>query len=129
MMRSLVAQLVVSQNDKFERPTIMRLLKIDLSNVQALCKTYYDLFMQLPSYATVFCLIDALSFHEDNRRRCKEAQMVMETLDDLVEMDDQSDHCIFKVLLTCPGTSRMLHKVVTQSNNVVWMPKKVSAQG
>ena len=129
MMRSLVAQLVVSHHDKFDRSRMLKLAKIDPSDVQSLCDIYYSLIAQLPSYTTVFCLIDALSFHEDNKKRCKEAQIVMETFNDLVEIDNQSEHCIFKVLLTCPGASRKLYNEVSQKRNIMWMPKKVSPQG
>ena len=129
LMRSLLAQLLICPDHTFKMSTIDKLRKIDPSDVDALCTIYYSLITQLPSYTTVFCLIDALSFHEDNNRRCKEALTVMQTLIDLMESPSDSQRCIFKALLTCPGISRTLYKEVVRKEDVIWMPKKVSAQG
>ena len=129
LMRSLLSQLLVCSDHTFKLSTIEKLRKIDPSDVGGLCDIYYSLITQLPSYTTVFCLIDALSFHEDNKQRCKEALTVIQTLVDLIESPSDSQRCIFKALLTCPGASRTLYKEVTRKEDVVWMPKKLSGQG
>ena len=85
LMRSLLAQLLICTDQTFKMSTINRLRNTDPSNVNALCTIYYSLISQLRSHTTVFCIIDALSFREDNKRRCKEAMTVMQTLVDLVE--------------------------------------------
>lgn len=128
MMRSLLGQLLVAHR-KFELTTIERLQNIDRSNVDNLCEMYFRLIMQLPAQETVFCIVDAMTFHEGSRSRCREeALTVVQMLVRLTECCDGPPHCIFKVLLTCPGTSTTLYKKVAK-NDVLWMPRKVSAQG
>ena len=129
LMRSLLAQLLICPDHNFKVSTVDKLRKIDPSDVDELCAIYFSLITQISSRTTVFCLIDALTFHEDNKRRCKEALTVMQTFMDLMEDPVGSQRCVFKVLLTCPGTSRVLYKEITRKEDIFWMPKKVSAQG
>ena len=84
--------------------------------------------MQIPARTTVFCVIDALTFHEDNKVRRRDALTLVQTLADLTEACAGDEYCIFKVLLTCPGISRALYKELAKSD-VIWMPKNVSAKG
>ena len=80
--------------------------------------------MQIPARTTVFCVIDALTFHEDNKVRCRDALTLVKTLADLTEFCIGDEHCTFKVLLTCPGISRALYKELAKAD-VIWMPKNV----
>ena len=84
--------------------------------------------MQIPAGTTVFCIIDALTFHEDNKARRRDALALVQTLADLTESCVGDEHCIFKVLLTCPGISRALYKELAKAD-VIWMPKNVRARG
>jgi hypothetical protein len=84
--------------------------------------------MQLPARVTVLCTIDGITFHEDSRRRCREAVRTVQTMVRLTESCDGEEQCIFKVLFTCPGTSRSLYKEIAKED-VLWLPRKVSAQG
>lgn len=128
MMRSLLGQLLVAHR-KFELTTVERLQNIDQSNVDSLCEMYFRLIMQLQAQETVFCIIDAMTFHEGSGSRCREeALTVVKMLVRLTECCDSPPHCIFKVLLTCPGNSTTLYKKVAKKD-VLWMPRKVGAQG
>lgn len=129
LIQSLLAQLLACPDQNFKVATVDKLSKSDPSDVTQLCAIYFSLISQLPSSTTVFCLVDALTFHEDNKRRCKEAVTVVQTFVDLMEDPTDSQRCIFKALLTFPGASRVLYKEITRKEDVVWMPKKVSAQG
>ena len=128
LMRSLISQVLAKPNCNFTVSIIDRLSHISLLNVTELSAIYQALVMQLPAQTTVFCIIDALTFHEDNKIRCRDALTVVQTLADLTDRCDGESHCVFKALLTCPGNSRALYKELSKED-VVWMPKKVSAQG
>lgn len=127
MMQSLLAQLLVSY-ENLKLATIDKFRLINPANVAALCTIYYDLILQLPADCMVFSIIDAMTFHEDNKARCRDALNVVQTLADLTAACVGDEHCIFKVLLTCPGTSRSLYKEMAKED-VIWMPSKVGVQG
>lgn len=126
MMRSLLGQLLVAHGN-FKLTTVERLKRMDQSNVDSLCEMYFRLIMQLSRQETVFCTIDGMTFHEGSWR-CREALTVVGTLVRLMERCTGDQHCVFKVLLTCSGTSRTLYKKIAKKD-VLWMPRKVSAQG
>lgn len=128
LMRSLIAQILVSSGGNFTPATLDIISRTDLFNVDALRNIYHKLIMQIPTRTIVFCIIDALSFHEDKKARRNEALAVVQTLADLTDSCVGDGHCVFKALLTCPGTSRALYKELAKGD-VIWMPKKVSAQG
>jgi hypothetical protein len=127
MMRSLLGQLLVVHST-FDLPTMERLKRVDQSNFKALCEVYFRLIMQLPARVTVLCTIDGITFHEDSRSRCREALRTVQTMVRLTESCDGEEHCIFKVLFTCPGTSRSLYKEIAKED-VLWLPRKMSAHG
>ena len=127
MMRSLLAQTLVSHQN-FRLATIDKFRLINHDDVASLCNIYFDLIIQLPAGQMVFCIIDAMTFHEDNKARCRDALMVVQMLADLTADCVGDEHCMFKVLLTCLGTSRSLYKEMIDED-VIWMPRKVGAQG
>lgn len=126
MMRSLLGQLLVAHGN-FELTTVEGLKRMDQSNVDSLCEMYFCMIMQLPRQETVFCTVDGMTFHEGSWR-CREALTVVQTLVSLIECCTGGQHCVFKVLLTCPGNSLRLYKKIAKED-VLWMPRKVSAQG
>lgn len=118
VVRNLLAQLLIS-NSEFDVATVRQLLEIDPDEVVDLCAVFSELVMQIPQKKMVFCIIDAMTFHEDSSTRCKEAMKLVQMLLDLVETCNKG-HCIFKVLLTAPGTSRVLHKSFAKTE-VIWV--------
>ena len=116
LIRSLIAQILVTPHTDFKVSLTKKIPKTDLSDVKALSAIYRDLIMQIPAGTTVFCIIDALTFHEDNKARRRDALALVQTLADLTESCVGDEHCIFKVLLTCPGISRALYKELAKAD-------------
>ena len=128
MMRSLLAQLLLAYRD-FDLRTIQQMQNLNYDDVSDLCDIFDQLIMQLPQCIVVFCVVDAISFYEDNATVCEDASIVVQTLVDIVERTRESG-CAFKLLLMSPWNSRMLYKeMLDQEGDVVWMPAKVPAQG
>ena len=129
MMRNLVAQLLLSYSD-FNLRTIQHMQQtVNYSSVNDLCDILDLLIAQLPSYIIVFCVIDSISFYEDNAVICEEATIAVQALVDIVERTKESG-CAFKLLFMSSWNSRILYKeLVDQDNDVVWMPAKVPSQG
>ena len=102
---------------------------LDYSSVSDLCDIIDLLIAQLPSYIVVFCIIDSISFYEENAGICEEARIAVQALVDIVERAKDGG-CAFKLLLTSPWNSRVLYKdMPDQEGDVIWMPVKVPAQG
>lgn len=128
MMRNILAQLLLAYRN-FDLRAIERMANLNYDNVNDLCDIFDILITQLPQYIVVFCIIDAISFYEDNATVCEEASIVVQTLVDVVERTKESG-CAFKLLLMSPWNSRMLYKeMLDQEGDVIWMPAKVPAQG
>ena len=129
MMRNLLAQLLLSYPD-FSFQIIQRMQKsLDYSSVNDLCDIFDLLIAQLPPYIVVFCIIDSISFFEDNANVCEEANIAVQALVDVVERTREGG-CVFKLLVMSPWNSRVLYKnMVDQEEEVVWIPAKVPAQG
>ena len=128
IIRSLIAQILTEPCMHFARSTSLEILRISVFDIDALCDIYSTLVMQIPPHMTVFCVIDALTFQEDSKARCRDAIMLVQTLADLTQSCVGDRHCIFKVLLTCPGVSRSLYKELAK-RDVIWMPKTVVSRG
>ncbi|KAF6218288.1 hypothetical protein HO133_005634 [Letharia lupina] len=128
MMRSLLAQLLLAYRD-FDLRTVQRMQNLNYDDVNELCDVFDLLIAQLPRYVVVFCVVDAISFYEDNPTVCEEATTVVQALVDVVERTKE-DGCAFKLLLMSPWNSRVFYKkMLDQEGDVVWMPAKVPAQG
>ena len=129
MMRNLLAQLLLSYPN-FNFQTIQRMQKtLDYSSVNDLCDIFDLLIDQLPPYIVAFCVIDSISFFEDNAAVCEEADIAVRALVDVVARTREGG-CVFKLLVMSPWNSRVLYKnMLDQEEEVVWMPAKVPAQG
>ena len=128
LVRSLIAQILNYPCIELDLSTTNELLSTSVSDVDALCTVYSALVMKIPARMTVFCVIDALTFHEDNKARCRDAVTLVQTLADLTVSCRGDRNCVFKVLLTCAGVSRALYKELAKAD-VIWMAKNVVAQG
>ena len=106
---------------------------LDYTSTTSLCSIFSLLISQLPPYIVVFCIIDSITFFEDNTDICSEASTAVQTLTDIVERTKEEKGrggCVFKLLLTSSWNSRVLYKeMVDQKEDVVWMPAKVPPQG
>ncbi|KAG4431611.1 hypothetical protein IFR05_012904 [Cadophora sp. M221] len=128
MMRSLLSQLLLAYPD-FDLYYIDRMRNLDYEQVDDLCEMFYVLIAQLPSDVIVFCIVDSISFFEEKNMLCKDAELVVQQLADIVART-QDYGCTFKLLLTSPWNSRVLYKSMSSNeDNVVWMPTKVPPQG
>ena len=79
---------------------------------------YANLFRKLPKQqlksASVFCILDGVSFYEDPIRR-QDFEALVEALAALVS-DAQESNLIFKVLFTSPTRSRCVKKAAMSAN-------------
>ena len=126
MMRSLLAQLLLSHS-AFKLTTIKRLLNIDPSEVGELCNAFADLIEQLPRRYVVFCIIDGMTLYEDSPSRCEATAEATRILLEVMESCNTKG-CMFKLLVTCPGSSRTLYQEFDEEE-IIWMPKKVDPHG
>ena len=126
MMRSLLAQLLLSHR-AFELTALRRLLNIDPSEIGELCDVFADLIEQLPRRYVVFCIIDGMTLYEDSPTRCEAAAEATQTLLEVME-SCKTKRCMFKLLVTCPGSSRTLYREFDEEE-IIWMPKKVDPHG
>ncbi|KAH7336195.1 hypothetical protein BKA65DRAFT_552859 [Rhexocercosporidium sp. MPI-PUGE-AT-0058] len=128
MMRSLLGQLLLAYPN-FDIYYIDKMRNIDYEEVDDLCEMFYVLIAQLPPHIIVFCIIDSISFFEEKDVLCKDAEVVVQQMTDIVART-QGHGCTFKLLLTSPWNSRVLYKSMPfQDEDVVWMPTKVPSQG
>ena len=126
MMRSLLAQLLLSHS-AFKLTIIKRLLNIDPSEIGELCNAFADLIAQLPRRYVVFCIIDGMTLYEESPTRCEAAAEATRTLLEVME-SCKTKGCMFKLLVTCPGSSRTLYREFDEEE-IIWMPKKVDPHG
>ena len=128
MMRSLLGQLLLAYPD-FDLCYIDQMRHINYEHVDDLCEMFYVLIAQLPQHIIVFCVVDAISFFEEKDRLCKDGELVVQQLTDIVART-QEHGCTFKLFLTSPWNSRVLYRSMpSQEEDVVWMPTKVQSQG
>ena len=126
LMRNLLAQLVLSYS-AFQIATMTRLLDIDPFEVGELCAMFADLIEQLPRRYLVFCIIDGMTLYEDSPTRCEAAVEATRILLEVME-SCKTRGCVFKMLVTCPGSSRELYREFAEEE-IIWMPKKVDPHG
>lgn len=126
MIRNLLSQLVLSYS-AFELTTMKQLLDTDPDEVGELCTIFADLIEELPRRYLVLCIIDGMTLYEDSPAQCEAGAKATRML--LEVMERSKDHgCIFKLLVTCPGSSRALYREFDEEE-IIWMPKKVDPQG
>jgi hypothetical protein len=129
IVRTLIAQLLVSYN-YFDTRLIKQLLKADVDHLKTLCAALVILIRELPKEVVLFCLIDAVTVHEESESRCKKVESVLETLTDIAGSDD-GRRCVSKLFITSPRVSRRYSGRVgrTDCASVLTMPEKVPSQG
>ena len=128
MMRNLLAQLLLAYRD-FDLRAVLQMQNLNYDDVKDLCHVFDLLITQLPHHIVVYCVVDAVSFYEDNTAMCEEAIDVIQNLMDVVERTKKSG-CAFKLLLMSPWNSRVLHKAMRDEyRDVAWMPSRMSRQG
>lgn len=126
MMRSLVSQLIIN-HDAFDIPTLKWLLDIDTFDIGELCVVFSDLVKQLPRRYLVLCIIDGITPYEDSLEQCEAAAEAIKALLEVME-SCKKQGCLFKLLVTGPGTSRVLHQEF-DDEETIWMPAKVDSHG
>jgi hypothetical protein len=99
IFNSLLAQLL-TQYKEFDLSLIKHLKKLDSSDTKALGIVFGKLLAQLPSKTIVFCIIDGLSFYDDDERT-DDCEELAKRLIRLTRLKGEGQ-CIFKLLLTVP---------------------------
>ena len=128
MMRSLICQLLLAYPD-FGSHIVDRIRNANYSTMDDLCKIFYLLAIQLPPHVMVFCIIDAVTFYEENKSMRKEGEIAVKKLMEIVQWT-KNYGCVFKLLLTSPWNSRVLYKhMFDQQKDVIWIPAKVPSTG
>ena len=126
MMRSLLSQLIINYNS-FDVSTMRQLMNINSFDIGELCVIFSNLIGKLPRRYPVLCIIDGITLYEDLSNQCEAAIQATKTLLEVME-GCKSRGCIFKLLMTSPGTSRILYREF-EEEEIIWMPKKVSSHG
>ena len=126
MIQSLLAQLLVEYRG-FDSDIILALRDAELDDIDTLCLCFEALISQLPREAILFCIVDAITLHEESETRRANVEVFLSHLRHLVSNDNE-DHCRLKVLLTSPRVSRRFWKRMGQ-DNVVTLPEKIPPQG
>lgn len=97
---------------------------MDYDDIHDLCDTFEILIDQLPPGKIVFCVIDAITFYEESPARREGAKIAVKRLAELSQRTS-IESCVFKLLLTGPGNSRMLYSCIPDQKDVLWMEDRV----
>ncbi|KAF2705208.1 hypothetical protein K504DRAFT_515057 [Pleomassaria siparia CBS 279.74] len=127
IMQSLIAQLLVNYK-AFDIAVIQRLKKAYHEDLDVLCAKFKDLIRHLPNKMIVFCVVDAITMHEESELRRKDVAFVLQTLVNGTT-GKEGRQCLFKLLITSPRISRSYSRQVRDEERVVTMPNKVPSQG
>ena len=128
MMRSLLSQLLLSYPD-FDLEVVRRMRNVHYDDVNDLCDIFFTLVDQLPPQTVIFCILDGITFYEDDATACEDAVLVLQTLVDITERTRENG-CAFKLLLMSPWNSRTLYReLIDQEADVLWTPLRVPALG
>jgi hypothetical protein len=112
LMHGLIGQLL-SQWPPSKISSVKGLLdKIQSDEPLVLCSVFSLLISQLPDTAIVVCVIDAISYFEDNER-WKDACAIARSLNKVVKLDEGP---LLKVLLTSPSTCRHITRYVDKAD-------------
>jgi hypothetical protein len=103
LLCSLLRQLV-RQHASFKLAKIIQKTILDSSDVNQLLDIFSTLIRQLPENVVLFCIIDGLSYYDDQMRG-EETSSLIKRLASLSTSKDERKRCVFKLLLT---TSRRL---------------------
>jgi hypothetical protein len=105
VLNSLLAQLL-TRYTLFDVSLIKHLKKLESDDTKALGNLFGKLLTQLPSKKMVFCIIDGLSFYEDEERM-EDCEQLLRRLISLTRRLESDGSCIFKLLLTAPTELRL----------------------
>ncbi|KAK3367801.1 hypothetical protein B0H63DRAFT_489796 [Podospora didyma] len=131
MMRSLTSQLLIAYPD-FSIHIVRRIREADLNSVGDLGKLFHLLLRQLPRHKTVFCILDGVTRFEENKALREESELAVRELMEIVSWTAEHENggCCFKLLLTSPGSSRVLYRhLVDPEKDSVRLPAKIPSQG
>ena len=128
MMRSLISQLLISYPD-FSVDIVRGIRAANLESVQDLSKIFYLLIGRLPRNRTVFCILDGVTRFEESNVLREESEAVVKEMMKVVNWTAEHG-CCFKLLLTSPGSSRVLYRhLIEPERDSVWLPAKVPPRG
>ncbi|KAK6340045.1 hypothetical protein TWF730_001820 [Orbilia blumenaviensis] len=128
MMRSLISQLLLAYPG-FGLHVVRQIQAANLVSISDLCKIFYLLIGQLPRHRMVFCILDSVTFFEENKSLREESEIVMRELMEVVRWTVEYG-CCFKLLLTSPWKSRVLYRhLIEPEKDSVWLPVNVPSQG
>ena len=100
VMNSLLAQLL-TQYKHFDLSLIKHLSTLDSGDTKALANIFGKLLTQLPSKMIVFCIIDGVSFYDDEERS-EVCQILLKKLVSFSRRRERKGAGVFKLLLTAP---------------------------
>jgi hypothetical protein len=97
---------------------------LEALRVDALCEAFRQTIGGLPRDMMVFCLVDGISWYDDERWR-EEMEYIWQTL--LSVSSEEHGGARIKVLLTCPGRSRGMMGWLGPERYVDWRKKGASS--
>jgi hypothetical protein len=104
VINSLLAQLL-TQYKHFDVASIKHLKKLEWHDIKAMGNILGKLLTQLPSRMMVFCIIDGLSFYDDDDM-VEDLEKLAKKLINLTRRGSD-ENCMFKLLLTVPTRLRL----------------------
>jgi hypothetical protein len=114
MMISLLSQLLYLKKDfdlSFIDKNIIRVLKED--SIQALCRIFRRLVLQLPAEVVLFCFIDTISIYETSDR-LEETRFAFRTITRLLTAEKRKG--TFKLLITSTGRSLNIEEYIDEED-------------
>ncbi|KAK1701396.1 hypothetical protein BDP55DRAFT_641444 [Colletotrichum godetiae] len=120
MMRSLIAQLLKIQ--KLPAPDLgflseSMLEACSLGDCYTLCKIFVEIIKQAPPQMTVFCIIDGISWYEQDPWK-QDVYQVATAFEHLAKREDLGESGPLKVLLTSPAQSMEIGNLAMRHGDV-----------
>jgi hypothetical protein len=96
-MNSLLAQLLTRYED-FDLSTVHNLKNVNTESTKELCKVFAKLVSQLPEEILIFCVIDGLSYYDDEERR-EDAEKLLVRLTALTRENKRGEELQVQVVI------------------------------
>lgn len=125
LLRSLIGQLLASFSElevKFQRRN-----RLQTSELEILYEKFESLFLELAPEVVLFCAIDSINIHEQNKALRDEFEELVEFL---LDMSQLPRSCTLKLIMICSWNSHSLYKLMPdQKDTVLWIPCSPPSQG
>lgn len=121
LVRSLIEQLVL-HNVGWDLAFLSQkdLDKLEANDFDTLCKIFRHLVRQLPRMTLLYWMIDGITYYERADRRSD----FLKAIDELLNIIDDCDKVVIKLLLTCHGRSAYVKDYI-QDDDILLVPSVI----